>query len=93
MRNKNLTISLYDNHDAFDFHIVKFPFLSSYNTSPPVYSVSKPQAIRFAGFCSGYSDFLYWQRASVTRYLSQGYKSDHLSNKFNNFFEISWEIQ
>ena len=65
---------LYDKRDAFGFHIVNFPFMSSNISSAPAYGVYAPQHIRYACCCSNYSDFLLCHRALVTRLLSQGYK-------------------
>ena len=65
---------LYDKCDAFGFHIVNFPFMSSNIPSAPAYGVYTSQLIHYAHCCSNYSDFLLRHRALVTRLLSQGYK-------------------
>ena len=46
------------------------------------------QLIRYACCCSNYSDFLLilCHRALVTRFLSQGYKVNHLSNTFKKVY-------
>ena len=49
---------LYDKRDAFGFHIVNFPFMSSNIPSAPAYGVYASQLIRYARCCSNYSDFL-----------------------------------
>ena len=49
---------LYDKRDAFGFHIVDFPFMSSNIPSAPAYGVYASQLIRYACCCSNYSDFL-----------------------------------
>ena len=85
-KNNNITTKLYDKHDAFGFHIVNFPFMSSNISSAPAYSVSASQLIRYARCCSNYSDFLLRHRALVTRLLSQGYKVNRLSNTFKKFY-------
>ena len=72
--------------DAFGFHIVNFPSMSSNIPSAPVYSVYASQLIRFAHCCSNYSDFLSLHGALVTRLLSQGYKVNPLSNTFKKFY-------
>ena len=71
--NNNITTKLYDKCDAFGFHIVNFPFMSSNILSAPAYGVYASQLIRYARCCSNYSDFLSRHRALVTRLLSQGY--------------------
>ena len=82
----NITTKLYDKRDAFGFHIVNFPFMSSNIPSAPAYGVYASQLIRYALCCSNYSDFLSRHRALVTRLLSQGYKVNRLSNTFKKFY-------
>ena len=85
-RSNNITTKLYDKRDAFGFHIVKFPFMSSNIPSAPAYGVYASQLIRYARCCSNYSDFLIRHRALVKRLLSQGYKVNRLSNTFKKFY-------
>ena len=84
-KSNTITTKLYDKQDAFGFHIVKFPFISSNIPSAPAYGVYTSQLIRYARCCSNCSDFLLRNRALVTRFLSQGYKVNHLSNTFKKF--------
>ena len=88
-----LLISIYfsseildDKRDAFGFHIVNFPFMSSNIPSAPAYGVYASQLIRYACCCSNYSDFLSRHRALMKRFLSQGYKVNRLSNTFKKFY-------
>ena len=81
-KSNNITTKLFDKCDAFGFHIVNFPFMSSNIPSAPAYVIYAPQLIRYTHCCSNYSDFLLRHRALVTRLLSQGYKVNHLSNTF-----------
>ena len=85
-KSNNITTKLYDERDAFGFHIVNFPFMSSNIPSSPAYGVYASQLIRYARCCSNYSDFLLRHRAPVTRLLSQGYKVNRLSNTFKKFY-------
>ena len=85
-KNNNITTKFYDKHDAFGFHTVNFPFMSSNVPSAPAYGVHASQLIRCAHCCSNYSDFLLRHRALVTRLLSQGYKVNRLSNTFEKFY-------
>ena len=85
-RSNNITTKLYDKRDAFGFHIVNFPFMSSNIPSAPAYGVYASQLIRYARCCSNYSDFVICHRALVKRLLSQGYKVNHLSNTFKKFY-------
>ena len=85
-KSNNITTKIYDKRDAFGFHIVNFPFISSNIPSAPAYGVYASQLIRYARCCSNYSDFLSCHKALVTRFLSQGYKVNHLSNTFKKFY-------
>ena len=80
-RSNNITTKLYDKRDAFGFHMVNFPFMSSNIPSAPAYGVYASQLIRYARCCSNYSDFLIRHMALVKRLLSQGYKVNRLSNQ------------
>ena len=81
-KSNNITTKLFDKRDAFGFHIVNFPFMSSNIPSAPAYRVCASQLIRYACCCSNYSDFLLRHRAPVTSLLSQGDKVNRLSNTF-----------
>ena len=85
-RSNNITTKLYDKRDAFGFHIVNFPFMSSDIPSAPAYGVYASQLVCYAHCCSSYSDFLICHRVLVKRLLSQGYKVNHLSNTFKKFY-------
>ena len=87
--NNNVTTKLYDKRDAFGFHIVNFPFMSSNVPSAPAYGVFVSQIIRYARCCSNYSDFLSRHRALVTRLLSQGLKSIFCPTHLKNSMEPS----
>ena len=56
--NNNITTKLYDQNDAFGFHIVKFPFMSNNFPSAPADGVYESQLIRYAHCCSNYIDIL-----------------------------------
>ena len=85
--NNNITTKLYDKRDAFGFHIVNFPFMSSNIPSAPAYGVYASQLIRYACCrCSNYGDFLSCHRVLVTKLLSKGYKINRLSNTFKKFY-------
>ena len=58
-KNNNITTKLDDKRDAFGFHIVNFPFMSSHIPSAPAYGVYASQLIRYARCCSNYSDFYF----------------------------------
>ena len=65
-KSNNITTKLDDKCDAFGFHIVNFPFMSSNIPSAPAYGVFASQLICYAHCCSNDSDFLLCHRASVT---------------------------
>ena len=65
-KSNNITTKLYDKRDAFGFHIVNFPFMSSNIPSAPAYGVYASQLIRYAHCCSNYSDCLLRHRALVS---------------------------
>ena len=56
-RSNTITTKLYEKRDAFGFHIVNFPFMSSNIPSEPAYGVYASQLVRYARCCSSYSDF------------------------------------
>ena len=84
-KSNNITTKLCDKRDAFGFHIVNFPFMSSNILSAPAYGACGSQLICYARCCSNHSDFLSHYRALVTKLLSQGYKVYRLSNRFKKF--------
>ena len=57
-KSNNITTKLSDKRDAFGFHVVNFPFMSSNIPSAPTYGVYASQLIRYAHCCSNYSEFL-----------------------------------
>ena len=83
-KSNNIRTKLYDKRDAFRFHIVNFPFMSSNIPSAPAYGVYASQLIRYARCCSNYSDFLLRHRPLVTRLLSQGYKVNRFPTHLRN---------
>ena len=74
-KSNNITTKLHGKRDAFGFHIVNFPFMSSNIPSAPAYGVYASQLIRYARCCSNYRDFLSSHRALVTRLLVTGLQS------------------
>ena len=85
-KSNKITTKSYDKRDAFGFHIVNFPFMSSNIPSAPVYGVYASQLIRYAHCYSNYSDFLSRHRALVTTLMSHGYKGNCLSDTFKKFY-------
>ena len=65
-KSNNITTKLYEKRDAFGFHIVIFPFMSSNIPSAPAYGFYASQLICYARRCSNYSNFLLCHKTSVT---------------------------
>ena len=57
-RDGQLSTSLSDKRDDFNFHITNFPFPSSNIPSSPAYCVFISQLIRYARACSSYECFI-----------------------------------
>ena len=85
-KRNNITTKLDNKRDAFGFHIVNLPFLSSNIPSAPIYGVYASQLIRYARDCSNYSDFLSHHKGPIDKTLMQGYKVNCLSNTFKKFY-------
>ena len=84
--NNRLYTNLYDKRDDFNFHIVKFPFLSSNIPSGPSYGVYISQLIRYARCFTYYDDFRYCHKLLVDRLVSQDYKVNLLRNSFQKCY-------
>ena len=56
--NNNIITKLNDKRDAFGFHIVNFPFMSSNIPSASAYGVYASQLIHYARCCSNYWLFI-----------------------------------
>ena len=87
-RDGQLHTSIYDKRDDFNFHITKFPFLSSNIPSSPAYGVFISQPIRYARACSSYECFILRARrlSSKLLVLKQGYLVERLKSSFRQFY-------
>ena len=85
-RRGKLSTRLYDECDDFDFHVGKFPFLSSNIPSGPSYGVYISQLIRYAQCSSHYDDFRYYDKCLDDQLLSQGYMALRLEKSFQKFY-------
>ena len=85
-RSGNVATKLYDGRDAFGFHIVNFPFMSSNIPSAQACGVCASRLVHCARCCSNYSDFLTRRAALVKGLLSRGCKVNRLSNTFKKFY-------
>ena len=85
-KSNNVTTKLYDKRDAFGFHIVNFPFMSSNIPSDQPMVSMHLSSFAMPVVAEINSDFLLCHKALVTRLLSQGYKVNRLSNTFKKFY-------
>ena len=72
-RDGQLHTSLYYKHDDFNFHITKFPFLSSNIPFSPAYGVLISQLIRYFRASSSYECFILRAARLSNKLLGQGY--------------------
>ena len=70
----------------FNFHITKFPFLSSNIPSSPANGVFISQLIRYARACSSYECFMLRARRLSSKLLKLGYLADRLKSSFMKFY-------
>ena len=85
-RDGQLHTSIYDKRDDFNFHITKFPFLSSNIPSSPAYGVFISQLIRYSRAWSSYECFILWARRLSSKLLKQGYLAERLKSSFRKFY-------
>ena len=85
-RDGQLHTSIYDKQDDLNFHITKFPFLSSNIPSSPAYGVFISQLIRYAQACSSYECFILRVRRLSSNLLKQGYLMERLKSSFRKFY-------
>ena len=64
----------YDEHDDFDFEIVKFPFLDGNVPHRASYGVFISQLIRFASLSGHVSEFNTRNELLNAKFLNQGYR-------------------
>ena len=81
-----LRTSLYDKRDDFNFHITKFPFLSSNIPSSPAYGVFISQLIRYARACSSYKCFILRPVRLSSKLLGQEYVMERLKSSLRKFY-------
>ena len=72
-RHGQLHSSIYDKRYDFNFHITKFPFLSSNIPASPAYGVFISQLIRYVRVCSLYRCFILRATRLSNKLLEQGY--------------------
>ena len=85
-RDGQLHTSIYDNRDDFNFHITKFPFLSSNIPTSPAYGVFISQLIRYARACSSYGSFILKVTRLSNKLLEQWYVKERLKSSLRKFY-------
>ena len=85
-RDGQLHTSIYDKRDDFNFHITKFPSLSSNIPSSPAYGVFISQLIRYDPACSSYECFILRAMRLSSKLLNQGCLVEHLASSFRKFY-------
>ena len=70
----NLTFSIFDKRDDFDFEIVNFPYLDSCIPRKLALGIFLSQLIRYARICSNFEDFSRRALTLSKRLQNQGYK-------------------
>ena len=70
-----ISTTIYDKRDDFNFNIIYFPNMCSNISASPAYGVYISQLIRYARTSSNYSDFLKRHLHLRNRLLDQGYEN------------------
>ena len=84
---QNLSFSIYDKREDFDFEIVNFPFLDSCIPRKPALGIFLSQLIRYARICSKFEDFCKRSINLSKRLQSQGYKFHELRKLIVRFYQ------
>ena len=85
-RDGQLRTSLYDKRDDFNFHITKFPFLSSNIPSSQTYGAFISQLRRYARACSSYECFILRAVQLSSKRLWHGYVMERLKSSLGKFY-------
>ena len=90
--NDNLTFSVYDKRDDFNFEIVNYPFSDSCIPKKSALGVYVSQLLRYARICSFYHDFKEKSHTLVNKLRKQGYKEGDLRRLTLRFFNERQEF-
>ena len=85
-RDGQLSTSLYDKRDDFNFHFTNFPLPSSNIPPSPAYGVFISQLIRYARACSSYEGFILRAARLSSKLLGQGYVRERLKSSLRKFY-------
>ena len=89
-RDGQLRTCLYDKRDDYNFHITKFPFLSSNIPSSPAYGVFISQLIRYARTGFSYECFILRAVRLANKLLGRGYVKESLKSSLDK--EVLWSV-
>ena len=92
IHNDIVSTKIYDKRDAFNFDIVKFPFLDGDVHQRPSYSVYISQLIRFARASSHVTDFNNRNKFLTAKFLKQAYRYHKLRKAFSKFYCRYFEL-
>ena len=84
-REGQLSTSLYDKRDYFNFNITNFPFLSSSIPFSPAYYVYISQIVRHARACTSYGCFIPRAVRLSNNLLGQEYVKERLKSSVRKF--------
>ena len=90
-KDSQLSTSLHDKRDNFNFLIANFPFLCSNIPYSPVYGVFILQVIQYARACSSYECFILKSARLSSKLLGQGYVRERLKS-FSGSFMVDMGI-
>ena len=88
----NVTFSVYDKRDDFNFEIVNYPFSDSCIPKKSALGVYVSQLLRYARICSFFQDFKVKSHALVIKLRNQGYKEGDLRRLTLKLFKDRQEI-
>ena len=86
-QNSNLTFTVYDKREDFNFEIVNYPYLDSCIPKKSALGVYISQLIRYARICSYFEDFKNKSKALVSKLRIQGYRDKDLKRLTLRFFK------
>ena len=90
--NDDLTFSVYDKRDDFNFEIVNYPFSDSCIPKKSALGVYVSQLLRYARICSFFQDFKAKSHTLVIKLRNQGYKEADLRRLTLKFFQERKDI-
>ena len=92
IKNGKYVTTLYDKRDAFNFHIVNFPYLDSNIPAKPAYGTYISQLVRIGRICGDFITFASRNHTLTTRSIRQGFWYTKLCAAFKKFSHRHAEI-